>query len=334
MSRAPDAPAAARPAGRRACWRCARLLPGLRRLRHRRTRSSPPRPPPRRPSAAAPAAPADLRRRHHLVRARARWRAATTCRRARRWPRSRSAAASSPGCRPTATCSAPATRSSGQIEGFDIDFVKAMAKAILGDENRYQLVVITAAQRIPALQSGQVDLVAREHDHDLRPVEADRLLLGVLPGRPEDHGPAGLEGHHARRPGRASGSARPMGTSSMDNLVRLQPEGRRGRLRQPHRVPGALPAGPGRRDHRRRHRARRPRRAGPVRGRPRAEGLHRRAVRAGDEREERRPGALRQRPARADARGRRVDDDLRPLVRRARSAPRPRPPKAVYGRSA
>jgi polar amino acid transport system substrate-binding protein len=49
----------------------------------------------------------------------------------------------------------------GRIQGFDIDFVKAMAKAILGDENRYQLVVITAAQRIPALQSGQVDLVAR-----------------------------------------------------------------------------------------------------------------------------------------------------------------------------
>ena len=49
----------------------------------------------------------------------------------------------------------------GQIQGFDIDFVKAMAKAILGDERRYQLVVITAAQRIPALESGQVDLVAR-----------------------------------------------------------------------------------------------------------------------------------------------------------------------------
>ena len=32
--------------------------------------------------------------------------------------------------------------------------MKAMAKAILGDENAYQLVVITAAQRIPALQSG------------------------------------------------------------------------------------------------------------------------------------------------------------------------------------
>ena len=49
----------------------------------------------------------------------------------------------------------------GQIEGFDIDMVKAMAKAIFGDENAYELRVITAAQRIPALQEGDVDIVAR-----------------------------------------------------------------------------------------------------------------------------------------------------------------------------
>ncbi|HYI59805.1 MAG TPA: transporter substrate-binding domain-containing protein, partial [Microlunatus sp.] len=50
---------------------------------------------------------------------------------------------------------------SGKIEGFDIDMVKAMAKAILGDENAYELRVITAAQRIPSLQNGSVDMVAR-----------------------------------------------------------------------------------------------------------------------------------------------------------------------------
>ena len=49
----------------------------------------------------------------------------------------------------------------GKIEGFDIDMVKAMAKAILGDENAYELRVITAAQRIPSLQNGSVDMVAR-----------------------------------------------------------------------------------------------------------------------------------------------------------------------------
>ena len=49
----------------------------------------------------------------------------------------------------------------GKIEGFDIDMVKALAKAIFGDEDKYQLKVITAAQRIPALQNGDVDVVAR-----------------------------------------------------------------------------------------------------------------------------------------------------------------------------
>ena len=49
----------------------------------------------------------------------------------------------------------------GRVEGFDIDMVKAMADAILGNPNAYELRVITAAQRIPALQEGQVDLVAR-----------------------------------------------------------------------------------------------------------------------------------------------------------------------------
>lgn len=52
----------------------------------------------------------------------------------------------------------PAT---GQIEGYDIDLVKAMAEAILGDEDAYELRVITASQREPLLQEGEIDLVAR-----------------------------------------------------------------------------------------------------------------------------------------------------------------------------
>lgn len=49
----------------------------------------------------------------------------------------------------------------GQIEGFDIDFARAIAEALFGDPNRLRLVVITAAQRIPFLQDGTVDIVAR-----------------------------------------------------------------------------------------------------------------------------------------------------------------------------
>ncbi len=49
----------------------------------------------------------------------------------------------------------------GQIEGFDIDIAKAIAKAIFGDEDKLRLVVITASDRIPALEEGRVDIVTR-----------------------------------------------------------------------------------------------------------------------------------------------------------------------------
>lgn len=55
----------------------------------------------------------------------------------------------------------------GQIEGFDIDMVRAVAQAIFNERNpqdldkRIEFRVITAAQRIPSLQNGAVDIVAR-----------------------------------------------------------------------------------------------------------------------------------------------------------------------------
>jgi polar amino acid transport system substrate-binding protein len=51
----------------------------------------------------------------------------------------------------------PAT---GQIEGFDIDVARQVAKAIFGSADKIQLIAITSAQRIPYLQDGKVDLVA------------------------------------------------------------------------------------------------------------------------------------------------------------------------------
>ena len=49
----------------------------------------------------------------------------------------------------------------GRIEGFDIDIAKAIAKELLGEESKVSLIVLTAADRIPALQEGRVDIVAR-----------------------------------------------------------------------------------------------------------------------------------------------------------------------------
>ena len=50
---------------------------------------------------------------------------------------------------------------SGKIEGFDIDMLRGISQAIFGDPNRVELKVITAAQRLPALKDGSVDIVAR-----------------------------------------------------------------------------------------------------------------------------------------------------------------------------
>lgn len=50
----------------------------------------------------------------------------------------------------------PAT---GQVSGLDIDIGKAIAKKILGDENKIETQAVTAKTRGPLLDNGEVDLV-------------------------------------------------------------------------------------------------------------------------------------------------------------------------------
>ncbi len=59
---------------------------------------------------------------------------------------------------------------SGQVVGFDIDIARQVAAAIFGDPARIQLVAITAAQRIPFIQNGSVDIVV-----DTMTINCDRL---------------------------------------------------------------------------------------------------------------------------------------------------------------
>jgi putative glutamine transport system substrate-binding protein len=46
-----------------------------------------------------------------------------------------------------------------KVDGFDIDVARAIAKTILGDENKVELVQVTSANRIPQLQNGNIDLI-------------------------------------------------------------------------------------------------------------------------------------------------------------------------------
>lgn len=51
----------------------------------------------------------------------------------------------------------PAT---GKIEGYEIDLAKAVAKKILGDENKIELQAVTSKTRGPLIDSGEADMIA------------------------------------------------------------------------------------------------------------------------------------------------------------------------------
>ncbi|RFU83752.1 sugar-binding protein [Streptomyces triticagri] len=51
--------------------------------------------------------------------------------------------------------------STGKLEGFDIDLARAIAKDILGDPDDIIFRAVPTNQRVPAIQSGQVDMVVR-----------------------------------------------------------------------------------------------------------------------------------------------------------------------------
>jgi general L-amino acid transport system substrate-binding protein len=49
----------------------------------------------------------------------------------------------------------------GNFSGFDIDFCKVIAAAILGDSEAINVTPLVAAQRFPTLQSGEIDVLIR-----------------------------------------------------------------------------------------------------------------------------------------------------------------------------
>lgn len=51
--------------------------------------------------------------------------------------------------------------SDGSWSGFDVDFCRAIAAAVLGDPEAVEFVPLSAAQRQPAIQTGEVDVLIR-----------------------------------------------------------------------------------------------------------------------------------------------------------------------------
>lgn len=51
--------------------------------------------------------------------------------------------------------------SKGKWSGFEVDFCHAVAAAIFGDSTKVRFVALSSQQRFPAIQSGEVDVLAR-----------------------------------------------------------------------------------------------------------------------------------------------------------------------------
>ncbi|NUT47863.1 MAG: glutamate ABC transporter substrate-binding protein, partial [Saccharothrix sp.] len=50
---------------------------------------------------------------------------------------------------------------SGELEGFDVDMAREVARAVFGDPGAIQFKVLTSDQRMPAVENHEVDLVVR-----------------------------------------------------------------------------------------------------------------------------------------------------------------------------
>ena len=112
----------------------------------------------------------------------------------------------------------------GVIEGFDIDMVNQVAAAIFGTaKGHVQLRVISAADRIPLLQSGDVDIVARNMTincarWDQIAFSAEYFHSGQKILVQKGSGITQVEGLSGKR------VCAPAGTTSLDNIQELAPD--------------------------------------------------------------------------------------------------------------
>ena len=165
----------------------------------------------------------------------------------------------------------PAT---GQLEGFDIDIAREIARAIFGDPDRIQLRVLNANQRESALQSGEVDVVVRTYSITCARKQARRFLHGVLRSQPKDPHREGF-GNRFFRSAFGQTGVRGVGHHLALEAVRAQPAAEGLRCDHLDGLPPDAATGTGRRDQHRRRGAERAGETGPERGRGRGQHRHR-----------------------------------------------------------
>ena len=72
------------------------------------------------------------------------------------------------------------TDDAGNWVGFDVDYCKALAAAVLGDASKVQYVSLTGKNRFPALQAGEIEVLARNTTWTFsRDVDLGLTFVGV-----------------------------------------------------------------------------------------------------------------------------------------------------------
>ncbi|MBN8944726.1 MAG: amino acid ABC transporter substrate-binding protein [Rhizobiales bacterium] len=71
--------------------------------------------------------------------------------------------------------------SSGRWSGLDVDYCRALAAAVLGDGEKVRFVPLSSANRFPVLQSGDIDVLARNTTWTVtRDASLNALFVGTL----------------------------------------------------------------------------------------------------------------------------------------------------------
>jgi polar amino acid transport system substrate-binding protein len=110
-----------------------------------------------------------------------------------------------------------------RIEGFEIDLLDELARAIFGDPNAIKFVAVTTAERIPYVQNGTVDVVAdattitcaRKQEVDFSTVYLDAAQRLLVPSNSLIGGVQDLAGKRV---------CATTGSTSIDNIKLLAPK--------------------------------------------------------------------------------------------------------------
>ncbi len=67
----------------------------------------------------------------------------------------------------------------GQMEGLDVDFCKAVAAGVLGDASKVKFITVTDKSRFDAVLTGQVDVVFAHTT--IKPARESSIAIDFLP---------------------------------------------------------------------------------------------------------------------------------------------------------